>query len=62
MMAKQHTRGPPLFPQPGTLQTAKPVTGRHQGSVVCQHLPADKDREGRIVRPGEYISPSTQCV
>ncbi|KAI4831707.1 hypothetical protein KUCAC02_001236, partial [Chaenocephalus aceratus] len=47
---------------PNTLQTAKPVTGRHQGSVVCQHLPADKDRAGRIVSPGEHIAPSAECV
>ncbi|MEQ2199855.1 hypothetical protein XENOCAPTIV_014513, partial [Xenoophorus captivus] len=33
---------------------------RHQGSMVCQHLPADKDREGEILRPGELIA--EECV
>ncbi len=51
-----------LFFSPNTLQTAKPVTVRHQGSVVCQHLPADKDREGKILSPGERIAPSAECV
>lgn len=55
----------PLFPpfsQPDTLQTAKPVTVRHQGSLVCQHLPADKDRAGKILGPGEHIAASTPSV
>lgn len=64
MMANHHTRGPfvSLFSHPNTLQTAKPVTVQHQGSVVCQHSAADKDREGRILSPGEHIALSAERV
>lgn len=56
-MANHHTRGPfvSLLSHPDS----EPVTVRQQGSVVCQHLPADKDREGRILSPGEH---SAECV
>lgn len=73
MMANHHTRGLLCFssppPHPNTLQTAKPVTIRHQGSVVCQHLPADKDREGKFSalerashRPPSVCFREKECV
>lgn len=41
----------------------KPVTVRHQGSLVCQHLPADKDREGKTGNPGEpEFHPRSVCA
>lgn len=50
-VVNQPTRGPPFVSSLFSSQTAKPVTVRHQGSAVCQHLPADKDRGRKSVGP-----------
>lgn len=50
-VVNQPTRGLPFVSSLFSSQTAKPVTVRHQGSAVCQHLPADKDRGRKSVGP-----------